>query len=118
MLGSEDYSSPVSTECETKYASCDDAGGFECPLHVDRSSPNLARHARCRYADGQQQERPMQKIDLDAMSIDELAKLRDNAGVKLTEKVTARRNELEAELARLSVYGKGGKAAAAAAPKL
>jgi hypothetical protein len=60
----------------------------------------------------------MQKIDLDAMSIDELAKLRDNAGVKLTEKVNARRKELEAELARLSVYGKGGKAAAAAAPKL
>ncbi len=60
----------------------------------------------------------MQKIDLDAMSIDELAKLRDNAGVKLTEKVNARRKELEAELARLSVYGKGGKAAATAAPKL
>jgi hypothetical protein len=59
----------------------------------------------------------MQKIDLDAMSIDELAKLRDNAGVKLTEKVNARRKELEAELARLSIYGKGSKVAAAA-PKL
>jgi hypothetical protein len=59
----------------------------------------------------------MQKIDLDALSIEELAKLRDNAGVKLTEKVNARRKELEAELARLSIYGKGGKAAAVA-PKL
>ena len=48
----------------------------------------------------------MQKIDLDALSIEELAKLRDNAGVKLTEKVNARRKELEAELARLSIYGK------------
>ena len=60
----------------------------------------------------------MQKIDLDAMSIDELAKLRDNAGVKLAEKVNARRKELEAELARLSIYGKGGKTATAVAPKL
>jgi hypothetical protein len=63
----------------------------------------------------------MQKIDLDALSIEELAKLRDNAAVKLTERVNARRKELEAELARLSVFGKPGKAkgkAAAAAPKL
>ncbi len=63
----------------------------------------------------------MQKIDLDALSIEELAKLRDNAAVKLTERVNARRKELEAELARLSVFGKPGKAkgkAAPAAPKL
>jgi hypothetical protein len=63
----------------------------------------------------------MQKIDLDALSIEELAKLRDNAAVKLTERVNARRKELESELARLSVFGKPGKAkgkAAAAAPKL
>jgi hypothetical protein len=59
----------------------------------------------------------MQKIDLDALSIEELAKLRDNAAVKLTERVNARRKELEAELARLSVFGKAGKAKAAA-PKL
>ena len=68
----------------------------------------------------------MQKIDLDAMSIEDLAKLRDNAVVKLAEKVNARREELEAELVRLSIYGKGGKGgkgdkggkAAAPEPKL
>ena len=58
----------------------------------------------------------MQKVDLDAMSIEELAKLRDNATAKLAEKVEARQQELEAELARLSVYGKPRKAAPA--PKL
>ena len=60
----------------------------------------------------------MQKIDLDALSIEELAKLRDNAGVKLTERVNARRKELEAELARLSIYGKGRQGARPSAPKL
>ncbi len=39
----------------------------------------------------------------------ELAKLRDNAAAKLAEKVAARQKELEAELARLSVYGKPRK---------
>lgn len=58
----------------------------------------------------------MQKVDLDAMSIEELAKLRDDASVKLAEKVEARQKELEAELARLSIYGKPRKAAPA--PKL
>jgi hypothetical protein len=58
----------------------------------------------------------MQKIDLDAMSIEELAKLRDNATAKLAEKVEARQQELEAELARLAIYGKPRKAAPA--PKL
>lgn len=47
----------------------------------------------------------MQKIDLDAMSIEELAALRDNATVKLAEKVAARQQELEAELEKLSAYG-------------
>ncbi len=51
----------------------------------------------------------MQKVDLDAMSIEELAKLRDNATAKLAEKVEARQKELEAELARLSIYGKPRK---------
>ncbi len=51
----------------------------------------------------------MQKIDLDAMSIEELAKLRDNATAKLAEKVEARQKELEAELARLAIYGKPRK---------
>lgn len=58
----------------------------------------------------------MQKVDLDAMSIEELAALRDNATVKLAEKVAARQKELEAELEKLSVYG-NGKPRKAAAPK-
>jgi hypothetical protein len=53
----------------------------------------------------------MQKIDLDAFSIDDLAKLRDQASAKLAEKVAARRKELEDELDRLSIYGKPQKAA-------
>ncbi len=57
----------------------------------------------------------MQKIDLDAMSIEELAALRDNATVKLAEKVAARQQELEAELEKLAEYG--GKPRKAAAPK-
>jgi hypothetical protein len=57
----------------------------------------------------------MQKVDLDAMSIEELAALRDNATVKLAEKVAARQKELEAELEKLSAYG--GKPRKAAAPK-
>ncbi len=46
----------------------------------------------------------MQKIDLDALSIEELAKLRDNATVKLAERIHARRKELQTELARLATY--------------
>jgi hypothetical protein len=56
------------------------------------------------------------KIDLDAISIDELAALRDNATAKLLEKVAARQVELEAEIERLSQYGKQVKKAVAAAP--
>jgi hypothetical protein len=56
------------------------------------------------------------KIDLDAMSIEELATLRDNASAKLLEKVTARQVELEAEIERLSQYGKPSKKAVATAP--
>ena len=58
----------------------------------------------------------MQKVDLDAMSIEDLAKLRDLATAKLAEKVEARQQELEAELARLAIYGKPRKPALA--PKL
>jgi hypothetical protein len=47
----------------------------------------------------------MAKMDLDGLSIEELASLRDRAIEKLAEKVGARQAELEAELARLSVYG-------------
>lgn len=58
----------------------------------------------------------MTKIDLDAMSIEELATLRDSASAKLLEKVTARQVELEAEIERLSQYGKTSKKAVATAP--
>ena len=59
----------------------------------------------------------MAKIDLDALNIDELASLRDRANEKLAEKVAARQAELEAELARLSVYGvKPAKKPPVAAP--
>jgi hypothetical protein len=46
----------------------------------------------------------MAKNDLDTLSIEELAALRENATDKLLEKVTARRAELEAELEKLSQY--------------
>ena len=61
----------------------------------------------------------MAKIDLESMSIEELAALRDNANAKLLEKVTARQVELESEIERLSQYGKPAKKAIAApvAPK-
>lgn len=58
----------------------------------------------------------MQKVDLDAMSIEELAALRDNAAVKLAEKVAARQKELEAELEKLSIYGGKPRKAAASKP--
>jgi hypothetical protein len=51
----------------------------------------------------------MAKIDLDSLNIEELAALRDNAINKLAEKVAARQAELEAELERLSQYGKPAK---------
>jgi hypothetical protein len=60
----------------------------------------------------------MAKFDLDSLSIDELAVLRDAVAAKLLEKVTARQMELEAEMERLSQFG-GGKATkkvAASAP--
>jgi hypothetical protein len=63
----------------------------------------------------------MQKIDLDALSIDELAKVRDQATVKLAERIHARRKELQTELARLATYDKDVKVkgkGAPSAPKL
>jgi hypothetical protein len=51
----------------------------------------------------------MAKIDLDALSIEELASLREHATDKLFEKVAARRAELEAELEKLAQYGKPTK---------
>lgn len=51
----------------------------------------------------------MAKIDLDSLGIEELAALRDDATEKLAQKVAARQAELEAELERLSHYGKPAK---------
>ena len=48
----------------------------------------------------------MAKIDLDSLSIEELAALRELATDRLFEKVAARRAELEAELEKLAQYGK------------
>ena len=58
----------------------------------------------------------MAKIDLDALSIEELANLRDRAIEKLAEKVAARQGELEAELDRLVQYGAKPAKKAPAAP--
>jgi hypothetical protein len=59
------------------------------------------------------------KIDLDALSIEELAALREQAADKLFEKVAARRAELEAELEKLAQYGKPvKKPEGAATPKI
>jgi len=57
----------------------------------------------------------MAKIDLDSLSIEDLADLRERANAKLTEKVAARQTELAAELEKLNQYGKPGKKAPAAA---
>jgi hypothetical protein len=58
----------------------------------------------------------MAKIDLDSLSIEELASLRDNATDKLMEKVAARRAELEAELDSLLQYGRPAKKSQEIAP--
>ncbi|MGO4715453.1 hypothetical protein [Bradyrhizobium sp. 2TAF24] len=57
------------------------------------------------------------KFDLETLSIEELATLRDLAAEKLIEKVAARQAELEAELERLSQYGKPAKKSPAPAAK-
>jgi hypothetical protein len=54
----------------------------------------------------------MAKIDLDSLGIDELVKLRETVNAKLQEKVASRQLELEAELQRLSEFGKSAKKAA------
>lgn len=56
----------------------------------------------------------MAKVDLDSLSIEELAALRDSAADKLMEKVAARRAELEAELEKLSQYDRPAKKSQAA----
>ncbi len=59
----------------------------------------------------------MAKIDLDSLGIDELVKLREAVNAKLQEKVASRQLELEAELQRLSEFGRPAKKQAASAPK-
>ena len=58
----------------------------------------------------------MARIDLDSLSIEELASLRNHATEKLAEKVAARQAELEAELEMLSQYGKPARKSQTAAP--
>lgn len=62
-------------------------------------------------------ETDMAKIDLDSLSIEDLAALRDAAIDKLAEKVAARQAELEAELERLAQYGRPAKKAPTAATR-
>ena len=58
----------------------------------------------------------MAKIDLDSMSIEDLANLRENLNAKLLEKVAARQVELEAEMEKLSQFGKPAKKSFAVPP--
>jgi hypothetical protein len=58
----------------------------------------------------------MAKIDLDSLSIEELASLRDHATEKLFEKVAARQAALAAELEKLLQYGKPAMKSLTAAP--
>jgi hypothetical protein len=62
------------------------------------------------------QEDHMAKTDLVSLSIEELAALRDRAIEKLAEKVAARQAELEAEMEKLSQYGKPSKKTSVAGP--
>ena len=59
----------------------------------------------------------MAKIDLNALSIEELVALRDSITDKLAEKVATRQAELEAEMEKLSQYGKPAKKSQAPAAK-
>lgn len=54
----------------------------------------------------------MQKIDLESLSIEELAKLCDLATEKLADRIAARQRELAAEMERLSALSRKAKAAA------
>jgi len=78
----------------------------------------LLSFTRVPVTEKDKREVPLAKIDLDSLSIEELAGLRENAADKLFEKVAARRAELEAELEKLAQYGKPvKKAESAPAPK-
>ena len=56
----------------------------------------------------------MAKSDLDSLSIEELAALRERVTEKLAEKVAARQRELEAEMDKLTQYGKPARKAQSA----
>jgi lysozyme family protein len=60
----------------------------------------------------------MAKIDLDSLGIEELAALRESATDRLMEKVATRRAELEAELEKLSQYGKLAKKSPEKSPEV
>jgi len=64
----------------------------------------------------EKQEVDMAKIDLDTLNIEELAALREKITEMLAEKVAARHRELEAEMERISQYGKTTKKSAGSAP--
>jgi hypothetical protein len=64
----------------------------------------------------EKREACMAKIDLDSLSIEEVASLRDSATDKLAEKVAARRAELEAELEKLAQYDKPARKSQVSAP--
>lgn len=53
----------------------------------------------------------MQKVDLDSMSIDDLANLRDQASEKLADKIAARQRELAAEMEKLAALGRQPRSA-------
>lgn len=54
----------------------------------------------------------MQKFDLDPLSIEDLAKLCDQATEKLADKIAARQRELTAEMERLAVLSRKARVAA------
>ena len=54
----------------------------------------------------------MQKVDLDSMSIDDLATLLDQTTEKLADKIAARQRELAAEMEKLAAFGKKTKVVA------
>jgi glutamyl-tRNA reductase len=54
----------------------------------------------------------MQKVDLDSMSIDDLATLCDQASEKLGEKIAARQRELSLEMEKLAALSKKAKVVA------
>jgi DNA-binding protein H-NS len=66
-----------------------------------------------RVANGKREDL-LAKTELDSLSIEELARLRDQATEKLYEKVAARQAELEAELERLAQYARPVKKSQAA----